>query len=83
MWIDPPMRPIPLRTVALNISGIALAYSGCRQKGHMYGQSVKSSSAGTTDALGLYCFKDLLQCLTDFENHTLRLLTAFGVPVHT
>ena len=48
------MRPMPLRTVALNISGMACAYSGCRQKGHMNGQSVKLSAAGTMDARGLY-----------------------------
>lgn len=45
---------MPLRTVALNMSGIACAYSGCRQNGHMKGQSVKFSAAGTTDARGVY-----------------------------
>ena len=30
----------------------------------------------------LVLLQDLLQCLTDLKDHTLGLLTAFGVPVH-
>jgi hypothetical protein len=48
---SPPVTPMPLRMVALNMTGMAPAYSGCLQKGHMKGQSVRSSLAGTTEAL--------------------------------
>jgi len=48
-----PARPRALRMVALNMSGIACAYSGCRQNGHVNGQSVKLSAAGTTEARGV------------------------------
>jgi hypothetical protein len=52
-----PVIPIPFSTVALNMRGIAPAYIGWRQKGHMNGQSIKLSSAGTRDARGSYFFK--------------------------
>ena len=48
-----PVRPMPLSTVVLTMVGMAWAYRGCRQKGHMKGQAVRSSSAGTTDARGV------------------------------
>ncbi len=48
------MRPMPFSTVALKMTGMASAYSGCRQKGQAYGQSVRFSAAGTTDARGSY-----------------------------
>ena len=53
MLISLPVKPMPLSTVALNMSGMACAYSGCLQKGHRNGHSRKSNAAGTTDARGV------------------------------
>ena len=47
-----PVRLMPLRTVALNMVGMAPAYSGCLWNGHMNGSFVRSNAAGNTDARG-------------------------------
>ena len=41
-------------------SGMASAYSGWAQKGHMYGQSVRSRAAGSALARGVYSFSTCL-----------------------
>lgn len=49
-----PATPIPFMTVVLNTTGIAPAYKGCLQNGQLYGQEVRSNTAGITEARGLY-----------------------------
>eukprot|EP00958_Prasinococcus_capsulatus_P008058 scaffold763_cov402-Prasinococcus_capsulatus_cf.AAC.3 len=47
-----PRRFIPFITVTFRISGMAPAYIGLLQKGHIYGQFVRSNLLGMALALG-------------------------------
>mmetsp|Transcript_10378 Transcript_10378/g.26613 ORF Transcript_10378/g.26613 Transcript_10378/m.26613 type:complete len:206 (+) Transcript_10378:1712-2329(+) len=59
-----PCTPMPLSTVMLITTGIASANSDCLQKGHMKGQLVRSTFAGTADARGLYVLRMAMELMT-------------------